>query len=333
MLTLALALTSLNACLLAWLTLKHSARKQATGAMPLVAERPSFDGQGCVPPGHRFPPYGWLALGTLAALEVLLALRTAFVSTEFTACAWTAYIMLIDACVFRLRGRSLLHCPGRFAVLWLLSIPAWLVFEAYNLRLQNWAYVGVNWPLWRGLLSGCWAFATIYPGIFETAELLYFAGLNRLRTGGVCFSSAVRLAFIIFGTILLLLPLLLPRSTAAYLFGLVWAGFIFLLDPVNQWLGRPALLDGVAAGRPGWLVSLLASGYICGFFWEFWNYWAATRWQYIFPIFQRVKLFAMPLPGYIGFPPFALECFTMAVFISSLLLPPILRPEWPASRE
>ena len=30
-----------------------------------------------------------------------------------------------------------------------LSIPLWLIFEAYNLRLKNWEYVGVPlpWPL------------------------------------------------------------------------------------------------------------------------------------------------------------------------------------------
>jgi hypothetical protein len=31
-----------------------------------------------------------------------------------------------------------------------------------------------------------------------------------------------------------------------------------------------------------------------------------------------LKIFEMPLPGYLGFPPFALECFTMYVFVRSL---------------
>ena len=29
------------------------------------------------------------------------------------------------------------------------------------------------------------------------------------------------------------------------------------------------------------------------------------------PILERMKLFEMPLPGYLGFPAFAFECFTM----------------------
>ena len=34
---------------------------------------------------------------------------------------------------------------------------------------------------------------------------------------------------------------------------------------------------------------------------------------------QDFKVFEMPLPGYLGFPPFALECFTMYVFVRGLL--------------
>jgi hypothetical protein len=30
---------------------------------------------------------------------------------------------------------------------------------------------------------------------------------------------------------------------------------------------------------------------------------------------EHVKIFEMPLPGYFGFPAFALECFTMYVFV------------------
>jgi len=30
---------------------------------------------------------------------------------------------------------------------------------------------------------------------------------------------------------------------------------------------------------------------------------------------ENLKIFEMPVPGYLGFPAFALECFTMYVFI------------------
>ena len=64
---------------------------------------------------------------------------------------------------------------------------------------------------------------------------------------------------------------------------------------------------------------MLAAGWVCGIFWEFWNFWAEARWIYIFPIFQDWKLFAMPLPGFLGFPPFAVECFVLFAFFAPLL--------------
>ena len=33
---------------------------------------------------------------------------------------------------------------------------------------------------------------------------------------------------------------------------------------------------------------------------------------------ERLKIFEMPLPGYLGFPAFALECFTMYVFVRAM---------------
>ena len=46
--------------------------------------------------------------------------------------------------------------------------------------------------------------------------------------------------------------------------------------------------------------------------WESWNYWAAAKWIYTVPWFEETKLFEMPFAGFIGFPPFALECYTFA---------------------
>src|SRR5207245_10377121 len=57
----------------------------------------------------------------------------------------------------------------------------------------------------------------------------------------------------------------------------------------------------------------------CGWFWEFWNYWAAAKWHYIFPMFQSWKIFEMAVPGYLGFLLFALECFVVYVTASYLL--------------
>jgi hypothetical protein len=54
--------------------------------------------------------------------------------------------------------------------------------------------------------------------------------------------------------------------------------------------------------------------------WEFWNYWAVSRWTYTVP-YQLFgwKVFEMPALGYLGYPPFAVECWAMYVFLRSLL--------------
>jgi hypothetical protein len=125
---------------------------------------------------------------------------------------------------------------------------------------------------------------------------------------------------VLFGAACLLLPFLVPLGAARRLFILVWVGFIFLLDPVNHRLRLPSLLGDLEHGHWSRFSSLLISGFVCGWFWEFWNYWAAAKWYYVFPMFQQFKIFEMPVPGYLGFLPFALECFVMYVTASAIVL-------------
>ena len=82
----------------------------------------------------------------------------------------------------------------------------------------------------------------------------------------------------------------------------------------RRWPGTS--LTSQVGGRR--IVNLILSGFLCGFVWEFLNYWSRAKWHYTVPIMENVKLFEMPLPGYFGFPAFALECFTMYVFVRAL---------------
>jgi hypothetical protein len=274
---------------------------------------------------HRrfpLPAFGWVGIGILAAAEWLLFHQVEPVATYFTPIAWSAYILLADAAVKALSGHSRLRdTPAEFARMALLSIPLWLIFEAYNLRLHNWTYVGL--PLNRALamLGYGWSFATITPGILETADLVEAFGWFQ-PTMPVQFSALAQSLMVAFGAACLALPLLLPQATAAYLFALAWVGFIFLLDPLNYRLRLPSILGDFAAGRRGRFYSLLISGFCCGWLWEFWNYWSSAKWHYIFPMFQDLKIFEMPAPGYLGFLPFAVECFVMYVSASWLVARP-----------
>ena len=110
-------------------------------------------------------------------------------------------------------------------------------------------------------------------------------------------------------------PFFAPSAIAHFLAAPVWLGFILLLDPINARLGGESLFADLRARRYDRLVNLAFSGLLCGVLWEFWNYWSRAKWHYTVPIMEKLKLFEMPIPGYLGFPAFAFECFTMYVFV------------------
>jgi hypothetical protein len=56
---------------------------------------------------------------------------------------------------------------------------------------------------------------------------------------------------------------------------------------------------------------ILLAGMACGIIWEFLNAFARTRWIYTVPFLEDLKFFEMPPLGFLGFPPFALECVVM----------------------
>jgi hypothetical protein len=277
---------------------------------------------------RAFPAHGWLGWLALLSAEVLLFARSEPITTYFTPIAWSSYILIADAAVLALTNRSRLNdAPIVVARLALLSIPLWLTFEAYNLRLQNWTYVGVPraWP--AALFGYAWSFATITPAVFETADLVQAVlpappaspSLEAAPDSSRRISRATESILMIFGAACLLLPLLVPRHEAAFLFALVWIGFLLLLDPLNHRLGLPSFLGDLAEGMRRRFYGFLLAGWICGWLWEFWNYWASAKWLYTFPMFQGWKIFEMPAPGFLGFLPFALECFAMYVTAAWLL--------------
>jgi len=260
--------------------------------------------------------WGWAGLGIILLAEVLLALRAPGVTTFFTPIVWTGYVLLVDGLVGSLRGRSrLAEAPGGFLALAFWSVPLWLVFEAYNLRLANWAYVGLPQNLGVRSLGYVWSFATIWPAIFETADFLEALDFFHEPRARLRLSASTRLTLSALGLAAVAVPVLIPVRLGQYLFGPVWVGFVLLLDPWNGRWGGTSLLADLEQGRTRRLFSTLAAGGVCGILWEFWNYWAGARWVYVFPIFQGWKIFEMPAPGFLGFPPFALECLVMYEFL------------------
>jgi hypothetical protein len=247
-----------------------------------------------------------------------------------TPIAWTGFIIFADAIVWRARGDSWIRsAPREFAALALLSIPLWVVFEGYNLIIDNWNYVGLPENAALRYFGYAWSFATIWPAVFEGAEMIAVVRAGKAgRSGeagrasaasssppGLPALPALPALSIAAGAAMLIIPFFVAAPVARYMAAPIWLGFIFLLDPINAWLGGASLLDDWRRGHTDRVVNLILSGCLCGGLWEFWNYWSRAKWHYTVPIMERVKIFEMPVPGYLGFPAFALECFTMYVFV------------------
>ncbi|MBT8764503.1 hypothetical protein KFV02_11220 [Desulfohalobiaceae bacterium Ax17] len=258
--------------------------------------------------------YGPIALVFLVICELLLFLGEPLVGQWFYLLAWWPYIFFVDWVVKRRTGNSLLMDRAR-EFLWLIpwSTFFWLIFEWFNLFLKNWHYVNIISSIqlrWAGYFL---SFGTVLPGLFETYELLAsYKIFSDRNVKPVRDAKKLYPWFLILGALFLVLPLAYPR----YFFPLIWGTFVFLLEPINHALGAPSLLREWEKGSLRKFFLLLFSGLICGVLWEFWNFWAQSKWIYTVPFVGDIKLFEMPVAGFLGFPPFAVECYCLVSFIS-----------------
>jgi hypothetical protein len=233
---------------------------------------------------------------------------------------WWSFIFACDGLVYALRRRSMLHDNLReFVLLALWSTPVWLLFEVLNFRLENWFYVMVPDELTWGFALLLPAYATVLPGVFEVSDLVVGIVERTTRTGrieGRPFTVTRRNLRVqmSLGAAMLVLPLVWPED----FFCLVWGFAFLLLDPLCYALGGRSLLRQLASGDNTRLVALLVSGFVCGGLWEAWNIGARTKWIYTVPFFDELKIFEMPVLGFLGFPPFVLECYAIVNAIGLL---------------
>jgi len=263
---------------------------------------------------RTFPIHGIFGIILLLLSQLLLFKKVDPFYSWFYCFAWWPYILIIDAVIYRLKGNSLLlNRTGEFFLMIPWSILIWLIFEAANLSLENWYYINLPDSRLERWLGYAVAYGTVLPGMFETAELLETIGLFRnLKIKKMIISGGGRFALILSGTFCLVVSMLIPE----YFFPLIWVGFIFLLEPFIYRFGGKSLLKDLEEGNLKKIFFLLLAGLICGILWEFWNFWALSKWVYTVPFFEEGKGFEMPVPGFLGFPPFAIEAYVMYNFIS-----------------
>jgi hypothetical protein len=275
----------------------------------------------------RFASYGYLGIAIIILAEVLLFAGNDFVGHWFTPVVWTGYIFFVDALLFTFAGRSLLQTDRvEFLIIAVVSIGCWWLFEWYNApRFWKsdleiwWHYHNLEPNPFLRRVGYDWAFATISPAMFATADLFALTLFKRQTSrSAIKFPKAVLLVIGLLGLAGAIVPLVFPSDWFA---PVVWLAFILFLDPINYLRGQPSISGDLNRGDWRRLWALLASGFVCGLLWEFWNYWAISKWTYTVPFFGSVKIFEMPVLGFLGFPPFAVECWVMYIFLRSLLQP------------
>ncbi|MBA3337422.1 MAG: hypothetical protein H0T49_07640 [Chloroflexia bacterium] len=247
---------------------------------------------------------------TILAIAWTLAWTEGAPLREFTFFPlWLGYILTVDGIVAARTGTSLL-CRGSlpFLRLFLFSAPLWWLFEFANQSLGNWHYVlphsygDVEYVLLASI-----SFSTVIPAVFETAELYRsFTPFARSRTWlRLWLPRTGLMTVMLVGIAMFALSVIFPGTA----FPLVWIGLFLTIDPANALLGGNSISSQVAKGRWDTVLVLFAAGLTCGVFWEMWNYWSMPKWTYDVPYLDRPLIFEMPLAGYGGYLPFALEVY------------------------
>ncbi len=260
---------------------------------------------------NRWPAHGRLGLGLILVFWwlnwSLTGLRTHLAFFPL----WLGYCLTMDAWVFRRKGSSLMTRNSKsFVKLFFFSMPSWWLFELLNLRTQNWRYEGREFfPDFQYFVFASLSFSTVMPAVFETSELVStFGWLRRFRHGPViALNRPALVGFFCAGWLMLALLLLWP----VYFFPFLWLSVYFILEPLNVRLKNRSFAACMEKGdwRPA--ISLCLGALLCGFFWELWNYHSYPKWVYRIPFVDFWRVFEMPLLGYGGYLPFALELYAL----------------------
>jgi len=256
----------------------------------------------------------YLGISVFIFSSILLSLEVPFMKTWFFVCAWWSFILMMDSLNFRrTKSSPLFESMKVFLFMAFLSVFVWLIFELFNLRLKNWSYHDLPQGSAERWLGYFIAFASVIPAMKELS--LFFRSilkgkrlaLFRLRATPLLLKGCVFL-----GLASMFLGLTWPRL----FFPMAWLCFIFLLEPVNYWLKNETFLKDFE--RKDWtrFWSWVLAGFSAGILWELWNFWAGSHWEYSLPYLDFGRVFNMPVLGYTGFLPFALEIFAIYTFLS-----------------
>jgi len=260
---------------------------------------------------RNWPIHGWIGLGLVIIFWTLNwtlgGLRSAWGFFPM----WVGYCLTIDALVLLRKGNSMFtRNPRAFIIMFLISAPAWWLFELLNLRVQNWFYEGREYfTNFQYFIFASICFSTVIPAVFGTAEFVgTFKWIKNLKPSFIIGSNPRTILLMFFlGWIFLILLLIWPL----YFFPFMWLSVLLILEPLNYWLKNESLFRYTSKGDWRLIISLVLGCLICGFFWEMWNFYSFPKWIYMVPFVDFLHVFEMPILGYFGYLPFALELYAL----------------------
>ena len=247
--------------------------------------------------------------GTLAASRLVEALDL----LRFPLC-WLGVLLALDGAARLRHGASPLRRPTDWLACAAASLLFWDLFELLDLRLQNWWYTGVSpSPVFAAAFAAI-SFATVLPAVRLGLSVLSPRDEPALQ--GAQRKRPLLLAGL--GLLALSLSLLLPRVAfpLAWLFLWPLAEAALCLLPRGESLPGPLEAWGARDGRLARRLLLLALP--LGLVWESLNWQCPRGWVYTVPGFESLKLFEMPLPGYLGYLPFLLEASAVLALLERL---------------
>ena len=99
--------------------------------------------------GRRFPLHGWIGLGLVAVFWVVNWSPAASDSRTVWGFfpLWLGYCLTVDALVYWRKETSMLaRSPAGYLALFLISAPAWWLFEAFDQVTARAGCGGGTWP-------------------------------------------------------------------------------------------------------------------------------------------------------------------------------------------
>ncbi len=276
-------------------------------------------------PKKAFPLWGWAA-----AFFGFLIWFLAWNRFEcFSSCQphtfvplWLCYIVVVNALTYKNTGKCMLvHRPRYFTLLFPISAGFWWFFEYLNRFVQNWYYTGSQYGALMYFYLSTLAFSTVLPAVLGTRDWLmstawvqqgfnHLPSFSSLRTKPLAF-----IAIFVWGSGLTFIGVF-----PDYLFPLLWLSPLVIIVSLHVLMGEKHVFSDIAVKNWRIVISSMIAAFICGIFWETWNFYSLIKWEYSIPFVHGFKIFEMPVLGYVGYLPFGLECATIGLWLEKAFI-------------